>query len=198
MNIKQKETLKNRTLAQVAINMVIRDFIRFAYTDLQDMWKMKKDGTFYKNVQESIDIRLEFFVQMTKEYMLRHHKVDIQGLTAYVGSGFKGHGSNQKCTLRVSARYCDVSTRVEPEWHTQGNYMYIGKSSPEWRNADDFFELNQKYIEDQKEKYPIVSIREAMSAQRHYMRLKKKIEVLQQQRRDFAYNFGSEYLTNNI
>lgn len=198
MNIKQKETLKNRTLTQIALNTAIRYFMDFAYNSLQDIWKMKKDGTFYKQTQDKIDTYIKLILECTSDHMAKVYGADIKGLNAYISNGYKGPGNNQKFSFRVSARYCDVSTRNEPEWYTQGNYMYVGKQAPEWLNADEYAENNKKFIQNQKDKYPIVSVKDAMVAQRHYMRLQKQIDLLKQERRDFAYNFGSEYLSNNI
>jgi len=197
MNIQEKETFKNRTLTQIALNTAIRYFMDFAYNSLQDMWQMKKDGTFYKQTQDKIDTYIKLILECTSDHMAKVYGADIKGLNAYVGNGYKGPGNNQKFNFRVSASYCDT-TGNEPQWLTQGNYMYVGKQAPEWLNADEYEENNKKYIQDQKDKYPIVSVKDAMTAQRHYMKLKKAIDDARQARRDFAYNFGSEYLTNNI
>jgi len=195
MNILEKITLKNKTHAVNAVNLFIQDFITFAYTELQDIWKTKKDGSFYADTALVVTQWIAKNKRELEDYYKRNYKIDDLDINAYIS-----HNDKTNFTLVVTANYQDTTRDdVTNKWYEQfRNHLFVYKNSPEWNAQTNLEKKNEEFIRDQHEKYPLRTPGEVRAAQRHYTKLKNEIDSLREKKREYAHNFGSEFLSNKI
>jgi len=196
-NITKRTNIGRNTLANRAVNTVIRYLLKHVYSPLlQDNWHMKNDCTFYKKTQKIVDDIIQECVKNAREDMIAYTGYDAPDLRCFVTNGYRDSVGLERVSFYVECSY-EVADNNEGRIKHRNRVtqnLYVGKTTERWKNHENFEKRNNELIENTIEKYPIRLIDEVFTAQDTYDKLEREIAELKQNRRDFANEFGSEYL----
>ena len=196
-----KFTRFNHTVSAQAVHRVIHHLIDdIAYTWLQDNWKQKKDGTFHKTVNTSlnsyiesiiVDVEKEIFTNYGKQIKIRvwqdHHSVQRE-VKDY--KHLKPHNDPSKVVFFVDATYRVVDTSGENS-HSVGyveSNLYVYKHAPEF-DKDRIPVLKQAW----KDTYPIRQPDEVQETLLKQAEIELQINALTEEKRNISREFGYTY-----
>ena len=197
-----KLTRFNHTVSAQAVHRVIHYLIDdIAYTWLQDNWKQKQDGTFYKAVNDSLNrfietvvehVEKETFKEHGKRIKIRvwqdHHSVQRE-VKDY--KHLKPHNDPSKVVFFVDATYRVVDTSGENS-HSVGyvkSSLFVYKHAPEF-DTDRIPELKQVW----KDTYPIRQPDEVQETLLKQAEIELQIDALTKEKRNLSREFGYTYL----
>ena len=193
----QRTNQGRNTLANRAVNSVARLLLSHVYLPkFQDAWQFKNDCTFYKKTQEIVDEIIFDCITEARESMREFTGYDAPDLRCYVTNGYRDSVGLETVLFHIECSYEVADDNDGPYKHrnrvTQS--VYVGKQSDRWRNHKNYEQRNVDLIANAIDKYPIRSIDEVFKAQHEYDKLTEDIAELKAKRRDFANEFGSQYI----
>ncbi len=180
-----KFTRFNHSVSAQAVNKVIHHLLDNVTPWLQNNWKQKKDGTFYKALNVLLDRRIETGVLSVKEEIFRDYgkRINIRVWQGY-------HSSDvglEKVVFFVDATYRVVDTSGENS-HSVGyvkNDLYVIKGK----------RLASEEIADVKR--DLYGIRQPAEVQDTLLKraeISLRIDALREQQRKIGREFGYIYL----
>jgi len=189
-----KFTRFNHSVSAQAVHRVIHHLIDdVAFTWLQDNWKQKKDGTFYKAVNDSLNRFIETVVEHIEKEIFKDYgkRIKIRVWQEWHSFGTENPDSRPQVVFLVDATYRVVDTSGENS-HSCGyvkNSLYVYKNAPNW-DESKVPELKHPY----KEIYPIRQPDEVEEVLLKKAEIDLQIDALREQERNLSREFGYTYL----
>lgn len=182
-----KYTRFNHSVSAQAVNRVIHRLIdEVAFTWLQRNWKQKKDGTFHKAVNTSLNSYIESIIEEVKQNIFQDYgkRINIRVWQGYHDADV-GH---EKVIFFVDATYKVVDISGESS-HSVGyakNELYVNRAK---KKMTDETIANYK-----RDVFPLRQPEEVEEALLKREEIASKIAALKEQELKLSREFGYEYL----